>query len=304
MAFNQQETISIFDGEDVDIIGKCLEIAVNEKLNSTQVLMRLDYFKLKMSFAKILKAFGGNTSNLGIEIFNEICDFYGITKEYGKYVLEYEFNFYANLYRISTKNNIKGLTHPAEKIKELARYKYLIEHPQFRGKYIELKTELIEDKEYDFVYYDGKEYKFDEFLLAMYPNKRVNKSIVFFPDTIASLLKVGPTQRIKMKYDILAYHFGLPIISVEDKNDLYNFLSKYYDNKTIQKYYRRFNWDSGLEKMVAFGADLDISGKVDGAIEGFWCYEYMINGGKAIVTGIDISLKEWLHFLEPHLKWI
>ncbi len=44
MAFNQQETISIFDGEDVDIIGKCLEIAVNEKLNSTQVLMRLDYF--------------------------------------------------------------------------------------------------------------------------------------------------------------------------------------------------------------------------------------------------------------------
>ena len=295
MAFNQQETISIFDGEDVDIIGKCLEIAVNEKLNSTQVLMRLDYFKLKMSFAKILKAFGGNTSNLGIEIFNEICDFYGITKEYGKYVLEYEFNFYANLYRISTKNNIKGLTHPAEKIKELARYKYLIEHPQFRGKYIELKTELIEDKEYDFVYYDGKEYKFDEFLLAMYPNKRVNRSIVFFPDTIANLLKVGPTQRIKMKYDILAYHFGLPIISDEDKNDLYNFLSKYYDNKTIQKYYRRFNWDSGLEKMVAFGADLDISGKVDGAIEGFWCYEYMINGGKAIVTGIDISLKEWLH---------
>ena len=123
MAFNPQETISIFDGEDVDIIGKCLEIGFNRKLNSQQVLMWLDYLKFYMSFPKMLKAVGGNTSNRDIEIFNEICDFYGITKEYGKYILEYEFNFYANLYRISTKNNIKGLTHPAEKIKELARYK-------------------------------------------------------------------------------------------------------------------------------------------------------------------------------------
>lgn len=93
MAFNPQETISIFDGEDVDIIGKCLEIGLNKKLNSQQVLMRLDYLKFYMSFPKLLKAVGGNTSNLDIERFNEMCDFYGISKEYGKYVLECEFNF-------------------------------------------------------------------------------------------------------------------------------------------------------------------------------------------------------------------
>lgn len=46
--------------------------------------------------------------------------------------------------------------------------------------------------------------------------------------------------------------------------------------------------------MVAFGADLDISGKADGAIEGFYCYEYKLNKGKAIITGIDTMLELWL----------
>ena len=46
--------------------------------------------------------------------------------------------------------------------------------------------------------------------------------------------------------------------------------------------------------MIAFGADLDISGKVDGPIEGFWCYEYITDKGKAIVTGVDTTLNLWL----------
>lgn len=46
--------------------------------------------------------------------------------------------------------------------------------------------------------------------------------------------------------------------------------------------------------MVAFGADLDISGKVDRAIEGFYCYKYTLNDSKAIITGVDTNLKEWL----------
>ena len=128
----------------------------------------------------------------------------------------------------------------------------------------------------------------------MYPDKRINKSVVYFPDTIDNLLKIGPTQRIKMKYDILAYHFGLPIIDEEEKEDLFRFLSKYYENETIQKYYRRFNWDYGLEKMVAFGADLDISGKVDGAIEDFFCYKYRTEKDKAFISGIDMSLYNWI----------
>lgn len=170
----------------------------------------------------------------------------------------------------------------------------LVENTIFREKNIAINTKSIENKEYTFIFYDNKEYKFDDFLITMYPDKRINKSVIYLPDTIDNLLKIGPTQRIKMKYDILAYHFRLSVIDEEEKEDLFRFLSKYYENETIQKYYRRFNWDDGLEKMVAFGADLDISGKVDGAIEGFWCYEYKIDRGKAIITGINTSLNLWL----------
>ncbi|WP_300716601.1 hypothetical protein [uncultured Brachyspira sp.] len=196
--------------------------------------------------------------------------------------------------RIELENRKKQRIIEEQKfIEKLERKKYIEENNTFRDKDITINTKITGNMK-TFVLYDNKEYKFDDFLIAMYPNERVNKSVVYFRDTIDNLLKVGPTQRIKMKYDILAHHFGLPIISDEDKDDLFRFLNKYYDNETIQKYYRRFKWDNGIEKMVAFGADLGISGKVDGAIDSFWCYEYRIDSGKAIITGIDTSFSLWL----------
>lgn len=277
MDFNPQEPLTILNGDDRDIIYKCIEIAIKETNNSKRKLLyELVGFILSLDRTyNEQNGYGDDTviklfKDCHIDNFYRYCDDYGIEKEYRKYISILEFCIYVELYKISIEHNICGLKHPAEKIKELARYKYLIENPIFRGKHIELSIKIVEDKEVSLVYYDNKEYKFDDFLITMYPDKRINKSVVYFPDTIDNLLKIGPTQRIKMKYDILAYHFGLPIIDEEEKEDLFRFLSKYYENKTIQKYYRRFNWDYGLEKMVAFGADLDISGKVDGAIEDFF----------------------------------
>ena len=83
----------------------------------------------------------------------------------------------------------------------------LVKNTVFRGKTITINTKATGNKEHTYIFYDNKEYKFDDFLIAMYPDKRVNKSVVYFQNTIANLLKVGPTQRIKIKYDILAYHF-------------------------------------------------------------------------------------------------
>lgn len=311
MDFNPQEPLTILNGDDRDIIYKCIEIAIKETNNSKRKLLyELVGFILSLDRTyNEQNGYGDDTviklfKDCHIDNFYRYCDDYGIEKEYRKYISILEFCIYVELYKISIEHNICGLKHPAEKIKELARYKYLIENPIFRGKHIELSIKIVEDKEVSLVFYDNKEYKFDDFLITMYPDKRINKSVVYFPDTIDNLLKIGPTQRIKMKYDILAYHFGLPIIDEEEKEDLFRFLSKYYENKTIQKYYRRFNWDYGLEKMVAFGADLDISGKVDGAIEDFFCYKYRTEKDKAFISGIDMSLYNWIIGVKAELSSI
>lgn len=303
MAFNPQKPSSVFSEEEQNIIDKCLYIAIKNKgkYNRYKLVSNLNSLTiLIISFDHWIKAAGGEDI-LGKEEFDEYCIKYGISKEYERYIIKNEFNYYVECYEIAKENNIFGLKHPAEKIKEIAKEDYLIENPRFRGKPITINTKVIGNKEYTFVSYDDKEYKFDEFLIAMYPGKRINKSVVYFPDTIANLLKIGPTQRIKMKYDILTNYFGLPYINDNEKDDLSRFLNKYYDNTTIQKYCRRFNWDSGIEKMVAFGADLDISGKADGAIEGFYFYEYTLNKGKAIITGIDIELKYWLLNIKTYI---
>lgn len=292
MEFNPQSPPSVFSKEEIDIFNRC------HKIYESNDIYKL--FSIPPGLVSILASLdrweraAGGIGRCGKEEFNKYCKRYGISEEYEKYIIKEEFNYYVECYEIAIEHNIFGLKHPAEKIKELARKEYLYENPMFRGKPITINTKAVGDKKYTFISYNGKEYKFDEFLIAMYPGKRVNKSVAYFPDTIANLLKIGPTQRIKMKYDILTYYFGLPHICDEEKNALFCLLCKYYDNETIQKYYRRFNWGDGLEKMVAFGADLDISGKVDRAIEGYYCYKYTLNNGKAIITGIDTSLKEWL----------
>lgn len=305
MAFNPQEPTSVFSKEEIDIFENCKKICCSNKERYNKYMLISSYCSLNrfaIAFQHWYKAIDG-IDEFGKEEFDKYRKKYGISEEYERYIVKDEFNYYVECYEIAIENNIFGLKHPAEKIKELAREEYIRENPIFRGKPITISTKVIGDKEYTFILYDSKEYKFDEFLIAMYPGKRINKSVVYFPDTIANLLKIGPTQRIKMKYDILKYHFGLPHISDEEKDNLFWLLRKYYDNTTIQKYYRRFNWDDGIEKMVAFGADLDISGKVDGAIEGFYCYKYTLNDSKAIITGVDTSLKEWLIVVKTFIMY-
>ena len=152
--------------EDRDIIYKCIEIAIKETNDSMWKLL-YESIEFILSFDRLFNEQNGYGDDTIIKLFEDChidnfyryCDDYGIEKEYSKYVLMIEFCIYVELYKISIEHNICGLKHPAEKIKELARYKYLIENPMFRGKHIELSIKIVEDKEVSLVYYDNKEFK-------------------------------------------------------------------------------------------------------------------------------------------------
>jgi len=163
---------------------------------------------------------------------------------------------------------------------------------------IYFRNSIIDMKIYDddfMILYKGKEYYFDNFLVEMYKDERVNKSIVFLENTIGKLLRIGQTQRIKLKYDILSYFHKLPYIDSEEIIALQSLFSRYYDCKAVQEYYRRLWWKDGLEKMVAFGADLSISGKLKSTIREFFCYRYNIENGKAYFDGVNTDLYNWLY---------
>lgn len=195
MAFNPQEPPSVFSEKEIEILNNCSDIY---RSNNVEIgKKKLAYFpyswiELVISLDHWYKAAGGINEN-GKEEFYEYCKKYGISEEYERYIVKDEFNYYVECYEISIEHNIFGLKHPAEKIKELASEEYIRENPIFRGNPITINTKAIGDKEYTFVSYDGNEYKFDEFLIAMYPNKRIHKSVVYFQDTIYNLLKIGPT---------------------------------------------------------------------------------------------------------------
>ena len=194
MAFNPQEPPPVFSKEEKDIFERCRKIyrSNEEKYNNYNIILYGWLAELSITFDYWNKAYTG-IDECGKKEFDKYCKKYGISEEYERYIIKDEFIYYVECYEIAIENNIFGLKHPAEKIKELAREEYIREHPIFRGKPITINTKAIGDKEYTFVSYDGNEYKFDEFLIAMYPNKRIHKSVMYFPDTIYNLLKIGPT---------------------------------------------------------------------------------------------------------------
>lgn len=236
-----------------------------------------------------VREYGSKAFNKQFEIN---CKKYNICLDYGYSVDKSEFNYYVEQYEREQQTGNTSLANPAEKIKEIAGLEYSNGYLLFRNKPISL---VISGKEQFFISYDNKEYKFDEFLVAMYQGKRVNKSVAFLPSAIDKLLKVGPTKRIKIKADILMYYCGLPNIDEQEKKVFLALFRKYYDNDKVKEYYRRLRWKNGLEIMVAFGADLGISGKADKAISDFWCYKYKLDNGKAVLTGIPVDLYSWLY---------
>lgn len=103
---------------------------------------------------------------------------------------------------------------------------------------------------------------------------------------------------------MLSYFFGLAFVTDEETNALQSLFAKYYDsgNEDIREIYRRLWWKNGLAIMVTYGANLTISGKAKGPIKSFWCFQYQVESGKALFTGIETNLFSWLDGVKMTLK--
>lgn len=100
MAFNPQKPSSVFSEEEQDIINKCLHIVRKNKgkYNRYKLVSNLNYLTtLKTAFDHWIKAAGGEDTS-GKEEFDEYCIKYGISKEYERYIIKNEFNYYAECY--------------------------------------------------------------------------------------------------------------------------------------------------------------------------------------------------------------
>ena len=135
--------------------------------------------------------------------------------------------------------------------------------------------------------YDGQLFTRVEFLKYAFPEYRKYPYRVRFKTD--DIFRLGGNQRAKLQYHILAQNFPLVEVSEQDKNDLEYFCMQ-SDNATSQRWLNRMSWQQGLEKIVSFGASL----KVDGKVNGVWCYESHIDDEKATYTGFNMDWEAWL----------
>jgi hypothetical protein len=139
--------------------------------------------------------------------------------------------------------------------------------------------------------YDGRRYKREEFLKAMFPEyKKHSNKVKFNNDDVFYL---GNNQRSKLQYQILASKFDMVAVSDDDKADLER-LCVDYESETAQRWYQRMNWEQGHEKMITFGVASDVRRK-DGTTRanGVWCYSAEMLNTHATFTGAAMSWELW-----------
>lgn len=104
---------------------------------------------------------------------------------------------------------------------------------------------------------------------------------------------LSSSQRAKLQYHILALHFPLAEVSDKDKADLEQFV-KQHKAETAQMWYSRMKWEQGHEKLITFGAALDVR-RADGTgkANGVYCYESKITDEKAEYKGVCMSWEQW-----------
>ena len=192
------------------------------------------------------------------------------------------------------------------KIEEIEKYKYFRNKPiewllqdntKITENIIDPATPLIEeiDNKDHLIKYDGQIYEREEFLYAMFPEyKKYKYKVKFNTDNIFYL---GGTQRAKLQYHILARHFELVTINEQDKKDLEKF-SGSHNGKTAQLWRSRMDWQYGHEKMISFGAALEVKG----VIKGVWCYTPEITDTYAKYSGVKMSWEEWGAGIETAVK--
>ena len=102
------------------------------------------------------------------------------------------------------------------------------------------------------------------------------------------VFRLGGSQRAKLQYHILAQRFPLAAVSASDKQELEAFAAA-SETETAQRWLNRMMWPQGHEKMVSFGAALEVPGNT----RGLWCYYAKVDERSANYTGVPMSWETW-----------
>lgn len=100
--------------------------------------------------------------------------------------------------------------------------------------------------------------------------------------------RLGGSQRAKLQYHILAQRFPLVLVDEQDKRDLQRFAAQ-SESETARRWLNRMGWPQGHEKMVTFGASLEVPGNV----RGLWCYNLEWNSTAAAYQGKTMDWETW-----------
>lgn len=107
------------------------------------------------------------------------------------------------------------------------------------------------------------------------------------------IFRLGGNQRAKLQYHILSQQFPLAAVSGQDKQELEAFAAS-SDTETAQRWLNRMNWPQGHEKMVTFGAALEVPDKEGkGKAFGLWCYYSKVDETSAAYYGTSMSWETW-----------
>ena len=107
------------------------------------------------------------------------------------------------------------------------------------------------------------------------------------------IFRLGGNQRAKLQYHILSQRFPLAAVSASDKQELEAFAAA-SETETAQRWLNRMMWPQGHEKMVTFGAALEVPDhERKGAAFGLWCYHAKVDETGAAYTGVPMSWETW-----------
>lgn len=157
-----------------------------------------------------------------------------------------------------------------------------------------LEDKIEEHERYNgknhFIEYDGKQYKQDDFLQTYFERYReIQKRVEFDDDTLKFLACLSTSQCEKMQYHILAQYFDLVEIDMQDNEDLKLFAFQYDSN--YKRLYIRLNWENGLNKIVTFGAGLQVPEKP--LTEKIYCYQQYFKHDKATFISVNMTWERW-----------
>ena len=107
------------------------------------------------------------------------------------------------------------------------------------------------------------------------------------------IYRLGGNQRAKLQYHILAQRFPLVELSSRDKRELEAFVAA-SESETAQRWLNRMKWPQGHEKLVTFGAALEVEDKqAMGRVRGLWCYSANLEQTQATYSGIRMDWEIW-----------